>query len=59
MLYWLFFGLGWGLIGVSHILILLGISSAEWYMLAIRIAGYASIVISVLALMVHLVERDV
>ena len=56
--YWLFFGLGWMLIGFSHIFTLGGVSSSEWYMIALRTAGYSSMVVSVISLMIHFVDKD-
>jgi len=58
MLFWLFLGIGWMLLGISHILTLGGISAVEWYMLTLRIGGYAFLVISVFSLMMHIVNRD-
>jgi hypothetical protein len=56
--YWLFFGLGWMLIGFSHIFTLGGVSSSEWYMITLRTAGYVSMVLSVISLMIHIVDKD-
>jgi hypothetical protein len=56
--HWLFFGLGWMLIGFSHIFTLGGVSSSEWYMTVLRTTGYVSMVISVISLMLHFVNRD-
>jgi hypothetical protein len=58
LLYWIFFGLGWMLIGFSHIFTLAGVDSNVWYMTTLRTAGYASIVISVISLMIHIVDKD-
>jgi hypothetical protein len=58
MLFWLFFGLGWALLGFSHIFTLGGTPAEIWYMMVLRIAGYAILVISVLSLMIHIVNRD-
>lgn len=58
MSYWFFFGVGWMLIGFSHIFTLGGVSSSEWYMITLRTAGYASIVVSVISLMLHVINKD-
>jgi hypothetical protein len=58
MSYWLFFGLGWMLIGFSHIFTLGGVSASEWYMITLRTVGYSCMVLSVISLLLHIVDRD-
>ena len=58
MFFWLFFGIAWMLLGISHILTIEGTSSSAWYMMALRIGGYVFMVISALSLMMHIVNRD-
>ena len=58
LVYWLFLGLAWALLGVSHALIFSGVPHGLWYLSAIRIAGYAIMVISVISLMVHIVNKE-
>jgi hypothetical protein len=57
--FWLFFGVGWMLLGFSHIFTLGGISSSEWYITVLHTVGYISLLLSVISLMIHLVNRDV
>jgi hypothetical protein len=56
--FWLFFGLAWIFLGVSHIFTLGGASSSDWYMMMLRVAGYLLLIISVLNLMVRIVSRE-
>jgi hypothetical protein len=56
--FWLYFGLAWVLLGVSHIFTIGGSSSSEWYMMTLRIVGYALLVVSILSLMVRVVSRE-
>jgi hypothetical protein len=50
MLFWVFFGFAWMLLGISHILTLGGTAADTWYMMVLRIGGYCFMIISVLSL---------
>jgi hypothetical protein len=56
--FWIWFGSAWILLGISHILTVVGISPAEGYFIAVRTCGYALMVISILSLMLRFVEAD-
>ncbi len=58
MVFWLFFGIAWMLLGISHILTIGGTAAGDWYMMTLRIGGYVFMVISVLSLMMHIINRD-
>ncbi len=58
MIFWLFFGIAWMLLGISHIFTIGGTATGVWYMMALRIGGYVFMVISILSLMMHVVNRD-
>lgn len=58
MLFWPFFGIAWMLLGISHILTIGGASAEIWYMMTLRIASYVFLVIALLSLMMHIVNRD-
>jgi hypothetical protein len=59
LLFWLFFGLAWVLFGLFYTFTITNFLPIDvWYMMALRIAGYVLIVISIISLMVHIVDRD-
>jgi hypothetical protein len=58
VIFWLFLGLAWILFGSFYILTIGGTSSEAWYMVTLRTAGYSLMVISLLSLMIHFVNRD-
>jgi hypothetical protein len=56
--FWFYFGLAWTLLGISYIYILNGINPDTSYVLALQIAGYVFIFISILSLMIRTVNRE-
>lgn len=58
LIFWLFFGLAWLLFGFFYILTIGGASAEAWYMITLRAVGYSLIVIGLLSLMIHFVNRD-
>jgi len=56
--FWIWFGLAWALLGISHILVITGVNVNDGYYVAIRTCGYVVMVISILALMLRAVNKD-
>jgi hypothetical protein len=58
MLFWLFFGIAWAFLAISHIFTISGAASGVWYMMTLRVGGYCFMIISIIGLMIHIINRD-
>jgi hypothetical protein len=56
--FWFYFGLAWALLGISYIYILNDVAPDTLYVLALQIAGYVFIFISIVSLLIRTVNRE-